>query len=164
MISAEGLKEIDRAIAKYPADQKQSAVMSALATAQEEHGWLSPDVIREVADALEVTPAFVKSIASYYDQFHLAPVGEHLVEVCTNVSCAVVGAQQVVEAFEGELGCHAGETSADGKVTLRTVECLGGCGWATIVAIDSHYRTHVKADDVPAIVEELQGVAENRGE
>jgi NADH:ubiquinone oxidoreductase subunit E len=114
-------------------------------------------VLREVADALEVTPAYVKSVASFYDQFHLAPVGEHLVEVCTNVSCAVVGAQQVVEAFESELGCHAGETSADGKVTLRAVECLGGCGWATIVAVDHHYRTHVKADDVPAIVEELRG-------
>ena len=97
------------------------------------------------------------SIASFYDQFHLAPIGEHLVEVCTNVSCAVVGAQQVVEAFEGHLGCRAGETSPDGKVTLRTVECLGGCGWATIVAVDHHYRTHMKADDVAAIVEELRG-------
>jgi NADH-quinone oxidoreductase subunit E len=140
--------------AKYP-PESLSAVLPALRLAQAEHGWLSPDVIREVADALETTPAYVKSIASYYDLFHLAPVGEHLVEVCTNVSCAVVGAQQVVEAFEAELGCRAGETSADGKVTLRAVECLGGCGWATIVAVDQHYRTHVKADDVPGIVEEL---------
>ena len=70
-------------------------MLPALRLAQEEHGWLSPDVLREVADALEVTPAYCKSIASFYDQFHLAPVGEHLVEVCTNVSCAVVGAQQV---------------------------------------------------------------------
>lgn len=142
--------------AKYPADAR-SAVMPALRLAQAEHGWLSPDVLRDVADALEVTPAYVKSIASFYDQFQLAPVGEHLVEVCTNVSCAVVGAQQVVEAFESELGCHAGETSPDGRVTLRAVECLGGCGWATIVAVDHHYRTHVAADDVPAIVEELRG-------
>jgi NADH-quinone oxidoreductase subunit E len=67
----------------------------------------------------------------------------------------VVGAQQVVDAFESELGCNAGETSADGKVTLRAVECLGGCGWATIVSVDDHYRTHVRAEDVPAIVEEL---------
>ena len=140
--------------AKYP-PESHSAVLPALRLAQAEHGWLSPDVIREVADALETTPAYVKSIASYYDLFHLAPVGEHLVEVCTNVSCAVVGAQQVVEAFEGELGCRAGETSADGKVTLRAVECLGGCGWATIVAVDHHYRTHVKTDDVAGIVEEL---------
>jgi NADH-quinone oxidoreductase subunit E len=142
--------------AKYPAGSR-SAVMPALRLAQEEHGWLSPDVIREVADALEVTPAYVKSIASFYDQYHLAPVGEHLVEVCTNVSCAVVGAQQVVDAFERELGCRAGETSADGKVTLRTIECLGGCGWGTIVSVDHHYRTRVREADVPAIVEELRG-------
>ena len=142
--------------AKYPADA-ESAVLPALRLAQAEHGWLSPAVIREVADALDETPAYVKSIASFYDQFHLAPIGEHLVEVCTNVSCAVVGAQHVVEAFEGHLGCRAGETSPDGKVTLRAVECLGGCGWATIVAVDHHYRTHVKADDVAAIVEELRG-------
>ncbi len=141
--------------AKYP-PESESAVLPALRLAQEAHGWLSPDVIREVADALEATPAYVKSIASFYDQFHLAPVGEHLVEVCTNVSCAVVGAQRVVDAFESELGCRAGETSPDGKVTLRTVECLGGCGWATIVSVDHHYRTHVSADDVPAIVEELR--------
>jgi NADH-quinone oxidoreductase subunit E len=142
--------------AKYPSDSR-SAVMPALRLAQEEHGWLSPETIREVADALELTPAYVKSIASFYDQYHLAPVGEHLVEVCTNVSCAVVGAQQVVEAFERELGCRAGETSADGKVTLRTIECLGGCGWGTIVSVDHHYRTRVADDDVPAIVEELRG-------
>ena len=142
--------------AKYPAGSR-SAVMPALRLAPEEHGWLSPDVIREVADALEVTPAYVKSIASFYDQYHLAPVGEHLVEVCTNVSCAVVGAQQVVEAFERELGCRAGETSADGRVTLRTIECLGGCGWGTIVSVDHHYRTRVREADVPAIVEELRG-------
>ena len=141
---------------KYPADSR-SAVLPALRLAQEEHRWLSPEVIRDVADALELTPAYVKSVASFYDQFHLAPIGEHLVEVCTNVSCAVVGAQQVVEAFEHELGCRAGETSDDGKVTLRAVECLGGCGWATIVAVDHRYRTHVKAGDVPAIVEELTG-------
>jgi NADH-quinone oxidoreductase E subunit len=142
--------------AKYPEDS-ESATLPALRLAQEEYGWLSADALREVANALEVTPAYCKAVASFYDQFHLAPIGEHLVEVCTNVSCAVVGAQQVVEAFESELGCRAGETSDDGKVTLRTVECLGGCGWATIVAVDHAYRTHVKADDVPAIVEELRG-------
>jgi NADH-quinone oxidoreductase E subunit len=141
---------------KYPEDS-ESATLPALRLAQEEYGWLSPDALREVADALEVTPAYCKAVASFYDQFHLAPIGQHLVEVCTNVSCAVVGAQQVVEAFESELGCRAGETSEDGQVTLRTVECLGGCGWATIVAVDHAYRTHVKAEHVPGIVEELRG-------
>jgi NADH-quinone oxidoreductase subunit E len=141
--------------AKYPAGSR-SAVLPALRLAQEEHGWLSPDVLREVADALEVTPAFCESIATFYDQLHTAPTGRHLVEVCTNVSCAVVGAQQVLEAFESGFGCHAGETSADGEVTLRAVECLGGCGWATVVAIDDRYRLHVGPDDVPALVEEVK--------
>jgi NADH-quinone oxidoreductase subunit E len=141
--------------AKYP-EGSRSAVLPALRLAQEEHGWLSADVIREVADALEVTPAYVASIATFYDQFHTAPLGEHLVEVCTNVSCALYGAQQVLESFEAELGCRAGETSDDGAVTLRTIECLGGCGWGTIVSIDHHYRTHVKPEDVSTIVEELR--------
>src|SRR4029078_6420203 len=93
--------------AKYPPESR-SAVMPALRLAPEEHGWLSADVLREVAAALEVTPAYVRSIASFYDQFNLAPVGAHMIEVCTNVSCAVVGAQQVLEAFEHECGCRAG--------------------------------------------------------
>jgi NADH-quinone oxidoreductase subunit E len=142
--------------AKYPPDS-HSAVLPALRLAQAEHGWLPPDVLREVADALEETPAYVHSIASFYDQFNLEPVGEHLVEVCTNVSCAVVGAQQVLEAFEGSLGCRAGETSPGGKATLRTIECLGGCGWGTVVSVDHAYRLRVTPDDVPGIVEELTG-------
>jgi NADH-quinone oxidoreductase subunit E len=141
--------------AKYP-EGSRSAVLPALRLAQDEHGWLSAEVMRDVADALEVTPAYVASIATFYDQFHTAPVGDHLVEVCTNVSCALYGAQQVLESFEETLGCRAGETSSDGAVTLRTIECLGGCGWGTIVSIDHHYRTHVKPEDVPTIVEELR--------
>jgi len=111
---------------------------------------------REVADALELTPAYCKAVASFYDMFHLAPVGEHLVEICTNVSCALYGAQQVLESFELELGCRAGETSDDGAVTLRTIECLGGCGWGTVVAVDHEYRLRVQPDDAASIVEELR--------
>jgi NADH-quinone oxidoreductase subunit E len=104
-----------------------------------------------------MTPAYCRSVASFYDMFHLEPVGERLVEVCTNISCALVGAQGVLEAFERELGIHPGETTPDGAITLRTVECAGGCGWGTVVAIDHRYRERVTADDVPAIVEELRG-------
>jgi NADH:ubiquinone oxidoreductase subunit E len=135
----------------------QSATLPALRLAQEKHGHLSPDALRECADALGTTPAFCESVASFYDMFHLRPVGRHLVEVCTNVSCALVGAQQVLEGFERELGIRAGETTDDGEVTLRTVECLGGCGWATIVAVDERYRTHVMPGDERTIVEELRG-------
>ncbi len=135
----------------------QSATLPALRLAQEKHGYLSPAALRECASALGTTPAFCASVASFYDMLHLKPIGRHMVEVCTNVSCALVGAQQVLERFEEELGIRAGETSDDGDVTLRPIECLGGCGWATVVAVDHHYRTHVMPDDVPAIVEELRG-------
>jgi NADH-quinone oxidoreductase subunit E len=135
----------------------RSATLPALRLAQEKHGYLSPEALRECASALGTTPAFCESVASFYDMLHLKPVGRHLVEVCTNVSCALVGAQQVLERFEQELGVRAGETSEDGEVTLRPTECLGGCGWATVVAVDHHYRTHVRGDDVPAIVGELRG-------
>jgi NADH-quinone oxidoreductase subunit E len=140
---------------RYP--EPRSAVLPALRLAQEEHGgWLPPEAFREVAEALDLTPAYCQSVASFYDLYNLEPVGTHVVEVCTNVSCALAGAREVVAAFESELGCRAGETTEDGEVTLRTIECLGGCGWATVVAVDHHYRLHVNAGTVPAIVEELR--------
>ena len=101
--------------ALYPPGSR-SAVMPALRLAQERYGWLSPEALREVAEALDVTPAYCESIASFYDQYHLAPIGRHLVEVCTNVSCAVVGAQAVLEAFESELGCRAGRDERGRRV------------------------------------------------
>jgi NADH-quinone oxidoreductase subunit E len=138
----------------YP--EKRSAIIPALRLAQEAHGgWLPEEAFREVAEALDVTPAYCSSIASFYDMFHTEPVGRHVVEVCTNVSCALSGAQAVVEAFERELGIHVGETSEDDSVTLRAVECLGGCGWATVVAVDNRHRLHVRAADVAGIVKEL---------
>jgi NADH-quinone oxidoreductase subunit E len=146
--------EIQELIARYP--QRRSAVMPALRLAQEKYGWLPPDAFREVADALDVTPAYCRAVASFYDMFHLEPVGRHMIEVCTNVSCALVGAQQVLEAFESELGIEAGQTSGDGEFTLRTIECAGGCGWGTVVSVDHRYREPVQPEDVGAIVEELR--------
>ena len=148
--------EVQKLKKRYP--DSLSAVMPALRLAQEENdGWLSPDAIREVADALELTPAYCLSIASFYDQYYLEPVGRTHVEVCTNVSCGLAGAQQVVEAFERELGISAGSTSEDGAYTLGTIECLGGCGWATVVAVNNRHRLRVQAEDVPEIVQELRG-------
>jgi len=148
--------EVDAIAAQYP--DARSAVLPALRLAQERHGgWLPPAAFGEVGDALGLTAAYCQAVASFYDMFHLAPVGRHSVEVCTNLSCALVGAQQVVEAFESELGVAPGETTEDGEITLRTVECLGGCGYATVVAVDHRYRQHVKPDDVPEIVKELRG-------
>ena len=149
-------EEIRALRSRYP--DPLSAVMPALQLAQTEHGgWLPPEAFREVADALELTPAYCLSIASFYDMFRLEPVGEILVEVCTNVSCGLAGAQQVVEGLERELGIHAGETSADGRFTLRAVECIGGCGWATVVAVNNRHRLHVKPADVTSLAAELRG-------
>ena len=135
----------------------RSATIPALRLAQVRHGWLPPEAFREVADALGLTPAYCRAVASFYDMFHLEPIGGHLVEVCTNLSCALSGAQHVVEAFESELGVRAGETTDDGEVTFRTVECLGGCGYATVVAVDNRYHQFVKPGDVPEIVEAVRG-------
>ena len=151
MTLAEQIQEI---AAGYP--QSRSAVLPALRLAQEQYGWLSPEALREVADALDLTPAYCQAVASFYDMFHMKPVGRHLVEVCTNISCALVGAQQVLEAFESELGVKTGETTEDGDVTLRALECAGGCGWGTVVAIDHRYREPVQPEDVPTIVSELR--------
>jgi NADH-quinone oxidoreductase E subunit len=147
-------EQIQEIAAGYP--QSRSAVLPALRLAQEQYGWLSPEALREVADALDLTPAYCQAVASFYDMFHMQPVGRHLVEVCTNISCALVGAQQVLEAFESELGVKTGETTEDGDVTLRALECAGGCGWGTVVAVDHRYREPVQPEDVPKIISELR--------
>ena len=146
--------DIRKAAAGYP--DRHSAILPALRLAQERQGWLPPEALREVADALDVTPAYCQAVASFYDMFHLEPVGRHLVEVCTNLSCALAGAQRVVEAFEEALGVAAGETTEDGEVTFRAVECLGGCGYAPVVSIDNRYRHPVAAEDAAGIVRDLR--------
>jgi NADH-quinone oxidoreductase subunit E len=154
-VSATLAERIREVAALYP--ERRSAVIPALHLAQEEHGgWLPPAAFREVADALDVTPAYCLSIASFYDMFRLEPAARTTVEVCTNISCAAKGAQQVLEAFERELGVRAGETDADGVFHLGTIECLGGCGWATVIAVDDRQRVGVQPEDVPALVEELR--------
>ena len=144
--------EVQEIKAQYP--MERSAVLPALRLAQERHdGWLPPEALQEVADALDLTAAQVQAVASFYDMLHLEPVGKHLVEVCTNLSCALVGAQQVLEAFEHELGVAPGETSEDGEFTLRAIECAGGCGTAVVVSVDGRYVEPVKPGDVQGIVE-----------
>ena len=146
--------EILKVAELYP--ESRSAVLPALRLAQEEHGWLSREALEEVGEALGLTPAYCMSIASFYDMFHLEPVGTHTIEVCTNVCCGLVNAQAVLEAFASELGVSPGETTGDGAITLRAVECLGGCATPTIVAVDHRYREWVTPGDVPAIVQELR--------
>ena len=148
------VSEIQKVAKQYP--ESRSAILPALRLAQEQYGWLSREAFEEVAEALELTPAYCMSVASFYDLFRLEPAGKHTIEVCTNVSCALVGAQKTLEAFEQELGIQPGETTADGEFTLRTVECYGGCGWGPVVAVDERYHEPVKPGDVPGIVQRLR--------
>jgi len=147
--------EIQKVAQRYP--DSKSAILPALRLAQERHGWLSREAIEEVGEALDLTPAYCMSVASFYDMFNLEPTGRHMIEVCTNVCCGLVNAQAVLESFERELGIAPGETTADGEITLRAVECLGACSTPTAVAVDHRYRQSVTPDQVSSIVEELRG-------
>ena len=149
------IEEIRQVAAQYP--DRRSAILDALRLAQERHGgWLPREAFEEVAQALDVTPAYCWAVASFYDMLHLAPVGRHMVEVCTNLSCALAGAQRVLDAFADELGIAPGETTEDGEVTLRAIECAGGCGYAPVVVVDHRYHEPVRPEDVPAIVQRIR--------
>ena len=148
------VSEIEEIAKQYP--ESRSAIMPALHLAQKQYGWLPREAFEQVGEALGLTPAYCMSVASFYDMYHLEPVGTHTIEVCTNISCALVGAQATLEAFERELGIHPGETTADGEITLRTVECYGGCGWGPVVAVDQRYHEPVRPEDVPALVQKVR--------
>ncbi|GAB5099656.1 NADH-quinone oxidoreductase subunit NuoE [Caballeronia sp. LP006] len=159
MISAEGLKEIDRAVAKYPAEQKQSAVMAALAVAQEEHGWLSPELMQFVASYLSMPPVAVQEVATFYTMYNLAPVGKHKITLCTNLPCQLGpdgGSDSAAQYLKQKLGIDFGETTPDGKFTLKEGECFGACGDAPVVLVNNHrmcsFLSHEKIDQ---LIEEL---------
>jgi NADH-quinone oxidoreductase subunit E len=141
---------IQAQLASYPT--RRGAMLPALHLTQEAYGWLSPEALIACSDAIGFSPAYCQSVASFYDMFFLAPVGAHVIDVCTNLACALCGAGEVVEAFEQELGVRVGGTTDDGAITLRKAECLGGCSWAPVVAVDERYRERVSPADVPQIV------------
>lgn len=148
------LQRIREVAARYP--NSKSAIIPALRLAQEQYGWLPPEAFETVADALEVTPAFAQSVASFYDMFHLQPTGKHLIEVCTNVSCGLLGAGEVLSELESQLGIKPGQSTADGTFTLRTVECLGACGTAPTVAVNHRFRGCFAVSQVKPLLTELK--------
>jgi NADH-quinone oxidoreductase subunit E len=139
---------------RYPT--RRGALLPALHLTQEAYGWLSPEALTACSDAIGFSPAYCQAVASFYDMFFLEPVGTHVVDVCTNLACALRGAGEVLAAFESELGVSVGGTTEDGMITLRKAECLGGCSWAPVVAIDERYREQVSPGDVPGIVDETR--------
>ena len=137
MLTAESLKRIDREIAKYPADQKQSAIMASLAIAQEEHGWLSSDSIEFVANYLGMAPIAAYEVASFYNMYDLKPVGKYKLTVCTNLPCMLSGGVDAGGYLKSKLGIGFNETTPDGKITLKEGECMGACGDAPVMLVNN---------------------------
>jgi len=138
MLSQESLRQIDREIAKYPQDRRQSAVISALRIAQQEQGWLPKELIEEVADYLGMPPVAAWEVATFYNMFELAPVGRHKIVVCTNLPCALSGGVHAAGYLKEKLGIDFGETTPDGKFTLKEGECMGACGDAPVLLHNNH--------------------------
>lgn len=137
MLSQEAQQKIDRELTKYPPDQKQSAVMTALRLAQEEHGHLTNDIVEEVAKYLDMPPVAVWEVATFYNMYNLEPVGKHKLTICTNLPCALSGSVESAEHLKKCLGVGFNETTADGKFTLKEGECFGACGDAPVMLIDN---------------------------
>jgi NADH-quinone oxidoreductase subunit E len=155
-LSAQSLGRIDREIAKYPPDQKQSAVMAALAIAQDEHGWLPDEAMEAVARVLGMAPVAVYEVATFYNMYNLKPAGKHKVTVCTNLPCALSGGVDAAEHLKRRLGVGFNETTADGCVTLKQGECMGACGDAPVLLVDNKRMCgNMSRDKLDALVEEL---------
>lgn len=138
MLTQESLHKIDRELAKYPEDQRRSAVMGALRIAQEEHGWLSNELMQCVADYLRIPAVQVLEVATFYNMYNLKPVGKYKLMVCTNLPCALSGGVDAADYLKEKLGVGFGETTADGKYTLEEGECMGACGDAPVIIVNNH--------------------------
>jgi NADH-quinone oxidoreductase subunit E len=148
------LKEIDRAIARYP--RKESALLPALWLAQQEQGFCSLEAQKQIAEKIGVSPAFVAGVVSFYTMFHTRPVGRHVVDLCTTVSCWLRGSDDLLSQLERKLGIKAGETTRDGRFTLRTVECLGSCGTAPMCQINEDYHEDLTFKKIDTILDGLK--------
>src|SRR5574340_18494 len=156
MLSPESLKKIDREIAKYPPEHKQSAVMSALRIAQDEKGWLAPETIEFVATYLGMPAIAAQEVATFYNMYELKPVGKYKITVCTNLPCTLVGCESVVDHLQKKLGIGLGETTPDGKFTLKEGECMGACGDAPLFLVNNKKMcAKLSPEAIDAILAEL---------
>ena len=157
MLSAQSLKEIDLELAKYPADQRRSAIMSALRIAQVEKGYLAPETIEFVAKYIGIAPVAAYEVATFYNMYDLQPVGKYKLTVCTNLPCALRGGVDAGEYLKEKLGIDYGETTADGKFTLVEGECMGACGDAPVMLLNNHKMcSYMDAEAIEAKLAELE--------
>ncbi|MBP6020592.1 MAG: NADH-quinone oxidoreductase subunit NuoE [Burkholderiaceae bacterium] len=157
LLSELAYQKIDRELAKFPAEQKRSAIMAALAIAQDEQGWVSVDVIRDVADYLQLPAISIQEVASFYDMFDTKPVGRYKITVCTNLPCALRDGVKSAEYLKEKLGIDFNETTADGLFSLAEGECMGSCGDAPVMLVNNkHMCVHMQAERIDVMLAELK--------
>ena len=157
LLSADALALIDIEVAKYPPDQKQSAVMGALRIAQTERGWLKPEMIEFVAHYLSMPPIAAYEVATFYNMYDTRPVGRHKITLCTNLPCMLMGAGEIRDHLTAKLGVGFGETTEDGRFTLREGECMGACGDAPMCLYNNHtMHTHLTPEKIDELLDALK--------
>ena len=157
MLSAESLRRIDSEVAKYPADQKQSAVMSALIIAQDEKGWLSTEVMDFVAGYLGMAPVAVYEVATFYNMYNLQPAGRHKLTICTCLPCGLQGSLDAADHLKARLGIDFGETTGDGRFTLKEGECMGACAMAPVVLVNNKkMHDFMSKEKLDALLDQLK--------
>jgi len=158
--SEQKLKEVETIISRYPAGKQKSALLPVLHLAQQEFGgWLSSDTMDYVAALLKIEPIEVYEVATFYSMYNLKPVGKYMFEVCQTGPCMINGSDTIIKYINEKLGIKPGETTSDGLFTLKTVECLGACGYAPMMQMGKTFREHLTKDKIDAIVEECRNKA-----
>ncbi len=157
LLSPEAYKKIDRELAKFPADQKQSAVMAALAIAQDEKGWLSPELMQDVAAYLEMPAIAVQEVATFYTMYNLKPVGKYKLTICTNLPCQLTQGDRAAAYLKQKLGIDFTETTPDGLFTLQEGECMGACGDSPVMLVNNKRMCSFMSNEkIDALIEELR--------
>ncbi len=157
VFSEEKLKEVNRIISFYPEGKQKSALLALLHLAQEENGgWLDTDAMDYVASLLQLDPIEVYEVATFYSMYNLKPVGKYIFEVCQTGPCMLKGCNEIINYIKEKLNIGVGETTADGMFTLKTVECLGACGYAPMMQMGKNYREHLTKEKVDMIIEECR--------
>jgi NADH-quinone oxidoreductase subunit E len=154
--SEEKLNKVQEIVARYPEGKQKSALIPVLHLAQEEWGWLSPETMDYVAELLHIKPVEVYEVATFYSMYHLKPVGKYVFEVCQTGPCMLRGSDDIIAYIQEKLGIRIGETTTDGLFTLKTVECLGACGYAPMMQMGKYYKEHLTKERVDQIVEECR--------
>lgn len=156
MLSENSLQQIQAEVAKYPQGHARAAVLAALRIAQKEHGWLSPNVMEAVAETLKIEPIKVAEVATFYTMYDLKPVGRHKISLCTNITCSLRGSSELAGHLIDKLNIGFGETTEDGRFTLKEVECLAACAGAPVAIIDTEYCENLTPQKMDEILESLE--------